>query len=299
MLKENSSLSMIKRELRRDKIALISLIFLVVLVAFLIISSFFIDEYAVLNPPFTSRYLWRTNLPPSLTFLLGTDDRGRNGVFTLIIATRQTLTIAATATILSSVLGIIYGLLSGYLGGRVDRFMNGFVDMITVIPNLIMIVILIGFFGGFTARNFVLTLSLLAWTSVAKVVRARVIQEKNLDYVVASKTLGSQHFKIIFKKILPNINTVVTASVILNAVTIIIAEAALAFFSFRETPLVSFSDTNPTLGTLLSTTVFSHILRFRWWRWTPAATMIVLIIFSISMIGNMLNKAANAGERGD
>ena len=294
-------LSVIKYEMLCDKVALISFVFLVALVVLLIISLFVIDENAVINAPLTSRYLWRVNQPPSRYFWLGTDSRGRDGAAMLIIATRNTLIITVLATFISSVFGIIYGLTSGYIGGYIDRFMTGIIDMIMVIPNLVAMIILIRFIGGGFSRNgFVLTISLLAWTGVAKVVRTAVVQEKALDYVVAAKTLGSTSIKIIFKKLLPNLSTVIIASIVLNAAHIIIAESVLAFFTLGDNPtiFVNFAGSPPTLGALLVSTGHTYVLRYRWWRWVPSMMAIVLVMFSIHNIGNMLSRAADAGRRG-
>ena len=300
MGKDNVTLTVIKRELLRDKIALVSVVFLLVLAVVLVVSVFTIDEYAIFEIRVRDRML-RANLPPSSYFRLGTDGSGQDVLTLLIIATRNSLTITIFATLISSVLGVIYGMISGYTGGAVDNIMNGVVDAITSIPILISLIILVNFFGGFTPWNFILTISLLAWTSVAKVVRARVLQEKNLEYVMASKTLGTTNLTIIFKKLIPNISTVIIGSLLLNAAAIIIMETSLAFFLVNAPPRsnlpVNFVGSGPTLGTILSLTGYPNILRFRWWQWVPATMMITLIMYSINSIGNALNRAADTSRR--
>lgn len=270
---------------------------------FLIFSFFTIDTNLILN---ARRDLRITQQPPSRDFWLGTDERGRDGVAMLIIATRNTMIITLLATMISSAFGIIYGLFSGYIGGFIDRLMSSVIDVIASVPNLILMLLIINFIGGsFSVIGFIFTLSVFAWTNVARVVRARVIQERELEYIIASKTLGTNHLKIIFKKLIPNLSIVIIASVVLNAVNIIIVEAGLAFFNFQHSfvggplpsRLVQFSDQTPTLGTLLVSTGYTHILRFRWWRWVPAMVIIVLIMFSINSLGNMLNRTTDVTQR--
>ena len=301
--RKNGTFSMIKHQLLGDKIALVSIVFLTVLFLFLILSFFIIDADLILN---ARRDLTIIHRPPSRAFWLGTDERGRDGLAMLVIATRNTLMITLLATMISSVFGVMYGLFSGYVGGLVDRLMNSIIDVISSIPNLILMLLIINFIGGsFSVKGFIFTLSVFAWTNVARVVRARVIQERELEYVIASKTLGTSQLRIIFKKLIPNLSTVIIASVVLNAGNIIIIEAGLAFFNFQAgfaggplpNLLVQFSDQTPTLGTLLVSTGYTHILRFRWWRWVPAMVVIVLVMFSINSLGNMLNRTTDVTKR--
>lgn len=300
---KNGTVTIIKHELIRDKLALLSFIFIVLLVLFLIASLFFVDTNAVLHSRLD---LTRLHQPPSHNYWLGTDQQGRDGVAMLIIATRNTLAITFLATAFSSTFGIIYGLISGYIGGIVDQIMSSVIDIITSIPNLIAMLLLINFFGGaFNLQIFILVLSILSWTNVARVIRTRVIQEKEREYVIAAKTLGTTHFKIMFKKLIPNLSTIIITSIVLNAVSIIIIEAGIAFFNFQASfiggplpsVLAAFSGDTPTLGTLLVSTGYTHILRFRWWRWVPATVVIVLLMFSINVVGNMLNRAADKEQR--
>ena len=298
MGKDNVTLTVIKRELLQDKVALISVVFLVSLILILTASVFLVDENAVFQMRANERFL-RLNLRPSREFWLGTNGWGQDVLLVLLVATRNSLTITIIATLISSAFGTLYGLVSGYIGGRVDNFMNGIVDMITAVPNLIALIILLNFFGGFNERNFILTVSLLAWTGVAKVIRARVVQEKNLEYIMASKTLGTSHFKIIFQKLIPNLSTPIIAGITLNAGAIIIMESVLAFFLVDATPgsIPVYFSGGITLGRVLALTGYTTILRFRPWQWVPAVTMVVLIMFSINSIGNILNKVADEGRR--
>jgi len=296
---KNSSLAIIKKELLQDKIALASVAFLLVLTVVLIISVFTVDLDALFEVRVRYR-MQQMNLPPSREFWLGTNRSGVDVFSLLLIATRNSLIFTVLATIFSSIIGVVYGLISGYLGGRVDNFMNTIIDLVTSIPNLLALMILISFFGGLTWRNFILTISLIAWTGVAKVVRASVIKEKNLDYIVASKTLGTPHLKIIFKKLLPNLSTVIIAATTINAVAIVIMETSLTFFNIGTSgpgsQTVYTSGFPQTLGSVLSLTGYTYILRSRWWIWVPAAMMVVLIMFSINSIGNMLTHASDVNR---
>jgi len=288
---KDTVLNIIKREMLRDKVALASFILIVSVMIVIIIVPFTIDQevevwgsFGFLNPE-------RINQAPSRYFLLGTDSRGRDGVILLIIAARNSLIITVLVTLISSVFGIVYGLISGYIGGRIDSFMMSIIDGISILPNLILMVILLAILGGFSIFTYTAMLSILAWVGVAKMVRTRLIQEKEFEYIKVSKTLGTSHLKIIFHHLLPNLSTIIIASMTLNAVGVIGMETGLSFIG------LGFPIEMPSLGTLIATTRYMHILRFRWWVWTPSVVLIVLIMFSINSIGNMLSRAADARQR--
>ena len=287
-----NTFNMIKRELMKDKIALISCIFMILLVVVIFIVSLIYDSTEVLQTNFT---LGSWNQPPSRYHWLGTDHIGRDGLLLLIFAARNALMIVALTTLISGFIGIIYGLISGYIGGFVDNVMMRIVECITVLPNLLIILVVI-LIDGYTIARFILVTSLLTWTSIAKTVRTKLVQEKELDYIEASRTLGTSHIKIIFHHLLPNLSTVMIASITINAVSIVGIEAGFSFLfqNFLGDPAQLI---NPSLGALVSTTWQIIVLRFRWWIWVPALMLIMLIMFSINNIGEMLSRAADSRQR--
>jgi len=292
---KNTTFSIIKREMLRDKLALGSFIFIVALSIFVIISAFIIDQMGGLQNNFTRGMIYR---PPSIPHLFGTDGRGRSVFWQVIIATRNSFSLIIPATLVSSTFGIAYGLISGYTGGRIDNIMMRFIDCILILPNLILIIALIPMMGGTSMFTFVMLVSLFTWMQTAKMVRVRIIQEKELEYIHASKTLGTSAFKIIVYQLLPHLNTVIIASITLNIVSIIGIEAALSFLqatalseSFTLLPVT------PTLGSLVGTARDMGILRFREWMWMPAGLLIAVLVFSINNIGNMLNRAFDPRQR--
>jgi len=285
---KDTTFNIIKREMLRDKVALSCFIFISAVIIFLIITFFVISQTEVFQSNFDPRTV---NQRPSLNHLLGTDAHGRENIMILIIAARNSLTITILVTLLSSVFGIIYGLISGYFGGRVDSFMMGIIDSISTLPNVILLIILLAILGGFSMFNYTMMLSFAAWLGIAKVVRARLIQEKELEYIQASITLGTSHVRLIFYHLLPNLSTTIIAGMVLNAVSVMGMEAGLSFLGF------GFPNDMPSLGTLIASARTFTVFRFRWWEWIPATILIALIMFSINNIGNMLSRAFDARQR--
>jgi len=286
--KSSRTFNIIKREIMKDKLALASFLFISALIIFLIITFFVVDQAEVFQVNFEPG---RFNQRPSLNHLLGTDARGRENIMILIVAARNSLTVTILATLISSVFGTIYGLISGYFGGRIDSFMMGIVDSISTIPNVILLIILLGILGEFSIFTYTMMLSFAAWLGIAKVVRARLIQEKELEYIQASITLGTSHVRLIFFHLLPNLSTTIIAGIVLNAVAVIGMEAGLSFLGF------GFPVDMPSLGTLVASARTFTVLRFRWWDWMPATVLIALIMFSINNVGNMLSRAFDARQR--
>ena len=286
-----TTFNIIKREILRDKVALSCFIFIAAIMMLLIIASLVIDQTGAMQDNFAFE---RLNKTPSIRHPFGTDNRGRDGVVVLIIAARNSLIITILATVISSVFGIIYGLISGYVGGHIDHFMMRLIEGISILPNLVILITLmavIGGVGGITIFTYTVMISLLAWLGIGKMVRMRLVQEKELEYVQASKTLGTSHLKIIFHQLLPNLSTVIIASMTLSAVAIIGMETGISFLGF------GFPINMPSLGTLVAAARSPAVLRYRWWAWMPATTLTVLIMFSINSIGNMLGRAADARQR--
>ena len=287
-----TTLNIIKREMLRDKIALSSFVFIVAFIIILIITSLVIDQTVALQRDFSLGGTF--NQAPSINNILGTDDGGRDCFTVLMVAATNSLIITALATIISSVFGVIYGLISGYVGGRVDRFMMRIIEGITILPNIVILITLIAFTGGIgviSMFTYTVMISLVAWLGIARMVRTRIVQEKELEYVQASKTLGTSHIKIIFHQLLPNLSTVIIASMTLSAVGIIGMETGISFLGF------GFPIEMPSLGTLLALARSPVVLRYRWWNWIPATILIVSIMFSINNVGNMLSRAADARQR--
>jgi len=291
---KNPTLQILKRELMRDKSACLSFLFLITLIIGVMVMSVVIHQSGAMQHNFSldasNRPVW--NLPPSLTYLLGTDPFGRSMLTLLVVATRNSLSIIALVTLLSSVLGIAYGLIAGYYGGTVDEIMLRVIEMISIFPNLILVMILMNAFNVSTPMTFAISMSLVTWMPVARMIRTRSVQEKELEYVQVSKTLGTSHLKIIFSQLLPNLSTVVVTSITLNIIGIIGMETGLSFLFHGI-----YSVDDPSLGTLVAMARSPIVLRHRHWQWLPPAVVITLIMLSINNVGNLLNRTSDARQR--
>ena len=285
-IKSPSGFSIIWREIVRDKVALFSLIFLVLICLFVYGTALFLDQEEIVTVD-----LFAIHEPPSDQFILGTDYGGRDIFGQLIIGTRNSLSIGLLVTLISGAFGILYGLVSGYFGGTVDNIMMRILDFFMVLPFMMIVIVFVAIVPKYSIMSFSLIMASFLWMGIARLIRSKVLQEKELDYVQASKTLGSSNLKIMFTQVLPNISSLIIVTMILNLAGNIGIESGLSFLGF------GFPESTPSLGTLISYATNPTTLEHRWWIWVPASVLIMLLMLSVNNVGQALKRASDARQR--
>ena len=217
------------RRLKKNKVAMASLIVLLILVLMCIVQTMIAgDNYKIQN-------LDEMNLGPSLKHLFGTDSLGRDLFDRIWIGGRVSLLIAFVGTLIECTFGILYGGISGYFGGKLDSIMMRIVEILNSIPYLI-IVILISVRLGTGIIPLIIALVLTGWTGIARMVRGEVMKLKNSEYVMASKALGGSSFRIILKHMLPNTIGIIIVYITFDIPSYIFAEAFLSFIGLGIQP---------------------------------------------------------------
>lgn len=281
-----TALRILWREIFRDKLALISLIFLVLVTALVYGISIVLDQDEIVKVD-----LFAIHQPPNDEFILGTDYGGRDVFGQLIIGTRNSLTIGFLVTLMSGIIGIVFGLVSGYFGGHVDNVMMRILDFFNILPFLMIVIVFVSLVPKYNTLTFSLIMTIFLWMGIARLIRSKALQEKELDYVQASRTLGSSHFKIIFKEVMPNITSLIVVTMTLNLAANIGIESGLSFLGF------GLPESTPSLGTLLSYATNPQTLESRWWIWIPAAILILLLMLAVRNVGEALRRAADSRQR--
>lgn len=277
----------IVREFLKDKIALAALIILTLIFLFIYIGPFFINEATALKVNILQRY----KAPGVNGFLLGSDEGGRDVFAMLVIGARNSVTIGFTITILTCIIGIIVGLISGYYGKWVDTTLMRIVDFIMILPTLMIIIVFVTVIPNYTLFHFILIMTLFFWVGSARLFRTRTLQEASLDYVNASKTLGSSDLQIMFREILPNISSLIIVNLILRLAGNIGIETGLTYLGF------GLPYTTPSLGTLISAAKTQDIIENKMWVWLPATILILVMMLCINYIGQAFQRAADARQR--
>ncbi|HFU7056573.1 TPA: ABC transporter permease [Bacillus cereus] len=284
--KSPSGFSVMWREFRKDKLAMFSLFLLAIILIAVYTTSFIMKQEDIVKVDLFSIYS-----PPSGEHWLGTDYGGRDIFGQLIIGTRNSFTIGLVITILSCLIGLSIGLIAGYFGGAVDNIIMRIIDFKLILPFLMLVIVLITIVPVFNVTVFILIMSIFLWTGKARLIRSKVLTEKELDYVSASKTLGTPNWKIMMFQVLPNLSSIIIVSVTLNLAGNIGIESGLTFLGF------GLPESTPSLGTLVSYATNPDVLQEKWWIWLPASLMILVLMLCINFIGQALRRSADARQR--
>ncbi len=225
------------------------------------------------------------------TFLLGTDNFGRDVLTELVAAAKSSLVIGLLAGTIATFIGLILGLLAGYVGGVVDNIIIFFTNLLTVIPSFV-ILILISYSVGDKARGIVMVgviIGLTAWPWTTRSVRSQVISLRNRDHVNLSKLSGHSMVRIIFTDILPYIASYVVMAMILQISSGILAEAQLSMIGLGPA-----TTETATLGLMMQWAMtYSAHLNGSWWAYFPVVILIALISFSLNLMNTGLDQVFN------
>ena len=168
-----------------------------------------LDNWAVF--PFNSHSYNSINLsnstpnpaPPSKYNYLGTDDRGRDVLARLVYGFRLSVIFAFVLTFIGIIIGIFFGAIQGYFAGKTDLFLQRFIEIWGSMPELYLLIIFSSLFEP-SISLLIILLSLFGWMSLSDYVRAEFLKGRNMEYVIAARTLGLTNTEIILKHILPN-----------------------------------------------------------------------------------------------
>lgn len=297
--KVESQLRVVLRRLKRNKMALISLIVLVLIIASCIIVP-------LLSPyHFNNNRMGYKNLPPSSENWLGTDENGRDVLTRLFYGGRISLVIALLVVLFEVVLGVAVGSMSGFYGGRVDNILMRICEILLSLPYMMVAITVIAVFGAPDTARFpglaqfirnigtvnwrifllVLVLGSLSWPNIARIVRGQVLSIREQEYMEACEALGISNRSRIFKHILPNVLSVVIVYSTLGIASVILTETALSFLGLGVDPVT------PTWGSLIQSARNVTNIQKRWWLWVPAGLMIFFTVMSFNLLGDGLRDA--------
>ncbi|UCH98119.1 MAG: ABC transporter permease [Candidatus Aminicenantes bacterium] len=182
--------------------------------------------------------------PPSSTYLLGTDDLGRDLISCLVYGVGISLLIGLTVVILSALIGGVLGMVSGFAGGIVDTVIMRVVDIILAFPGLLLAIALASFFNpGMVTLILVLTIS--GWVGCARIVRGEVLKYKQKEFILAAKSYNASFSRIIFHHMFPLVSPLMVIQASLDIAGVILAESSLNFLGIGLDPEI------PTLGQLI------------------------------------------------
>ncbi|QTC42117.1 ABC transporter permease [Bacillus sp. V3] len=221
-------------------------------------------------------------------YWFGTDDLGRDLWTRTWSGTRISLYIGILAAFIDFLIGISYGGISGYYGGKVDDIMQRIIEILVGIPNLIVVIL---FILVFEPGIFSITMAMVitGWTTMARIVRGQVLQLKNQEFVLASRTLGASSNRLIFKHLLPNVMGPVIITTMFTVPGAIYTEAFLSFIGLGIAP------PKASLGSLVNDG-YKSIQSFPHMMLVPSV-VISLVILSFNLMADGLRDALDPKMR--
>lgn len=264
------------RRLKQNKVAMTSLIILIVLGTMCIIG------------PYLNGYKFEVtdskaiNLFPNSVHWFGTDSLGRDMFSRVWIGGRVSLLIGLIGTFISITVGTLYGGISGYAGGRVDHYMMRVIEILVSIPSLVM-VILLSLYLGSGIVSLIIALTAFGWIGTARMVRGQVLQIKQQEFVMASISLGASPMRVVIKHLIPNTLGIIIVGITFRIPGLIFAEAFLSFMGLGvQIPNTSWG--------ALAATARENIMFYPYQLFYPSL-MIALTMLSFSLLGDGLRDA--------
>ena len=241
------------------------------------------------TPPMTP------NMFTGQSFVMGTDDQGRDLLSAIIYGLRVSLFVGVMSVLLAMGIGVSLGLVAGYLGGWLDNLIMRIADIQLTFPSILIAMLIFGVLRGIIPPDlrdemaiFVLiaAIGLSEWVPFARTVRATTLVEKEKEYVQAARLIGLRRGQIMWRHILPNVIGPVLVIATITLALAIIAEATLSFLGVGAPP------TEPSLGTLIRIGQ-DYLFSGEWWILAfPAVTLLALAL-SVNLLGDWLKDTLN------
>lgn len=219
---------------------------------------------------------------PSLQHLFGTDRLGRDVLSRCLYGARVSIAVALATSFLAMIFGTALGAFSGWRGGRTDNILMRIVDVVYSFPDLLLIII-ISVVVGQSVTGIILSLSLVSWVTVARVVRGEVLALKSRPFVEAARALGFPDARILIREILPHTVAPVVVTLTFRIPAVILAESTLSFIGLGLQPPASSWGTLASQG-WTAMAFFPHLIVF------PAA-LIFTTILAFNWVGDALRDA--------
>ncbi|WP_068784956.1 ABC transporter permease [Paenibacillus phocaensis] len=268
------------QRLRSNKLAMTALVILALITLTAIIAPLLIGKIYGYN--YYSNDLLNTNKGPSSTHWFGTDDLGRDMFIRTWMGARISLIVGLAAACIDLLIGVIYGGIMGYFGGRVDEIMNKFSEILYSIPYLLVTILLLVVMEP-SLGTIILALTITGWINMSWIVRGEIMQLKNREYVLASRSMGAGHGRLLFRHLLPNAVGPIIVTVTLSVPNAIFAEAFLSFLGLGvQAPIAS-------LGSMINDALTGWL--YYPWRMLFPAVLISLIMLAFNIFGDGLRDA--------
>lgn len=224
-------------------------------------------------------------LTPGGAHLFGTDNFGRDIFSRVLWGARVDLQICLLGVIFPFLLGTTLGALSGYLGGVVDVVIMRLIDIVLAFPFLVLMLAIIAILGP-GLGSFYIAMAMVGWVSYARLVRAQVLTLKQRDFIIAARSLGYGHARILFRHLLPNAITGALVFSMSDCVLVLLNGAAVSYLGLGVQP--------PTAEWGVMVAEGQSFITTAWWITTFPGLAIVLLAMGFSLLADGLGDKLGA-----
>ena len=271
--------------LRHDKVAIASVIVILFISLLAIVAPLiarltghgYADQY-----PLQGLSQYGLPVAPNRTFLLGTDDLGRDVLVRTVYGSRVSLIAGVVASGLAVVAGGFIGMLAGYFGTAVDTALSRFMDVVLSFPLLLFAIALVSIVGPSLGVS-ILVIAFFSWATVGRIIRGQTLSLREKEFVEAARSLGASDLRIIFVDILPNLVAPLIVYATLLIPASIVFEATLSFLGLGVVPPTA------SWGNMLSDAV--QYYRVAWWFLFVPGGALLLTTLAFNLLGDSVRDA--------
>lgn len=276
------------RRLRRDKVAMISAVVLILLCAMALLAPV-IGSMTGKDPNYEDivNGLNGDSLPIGPGHgghVFGTDQGGRDLLIRIVYGARVSLGIGLLSTALAVLVGVVVGMVAGYLGGIVDIVLARLMDVVLSMPFLLVGLGMVAIFGQKISIT-VFVIAFFSWASMARIVRGQVLSLREREFVEAARSLGAGSMRIMFVDVLPNLLMPVIIYASLTIPIAVVSEATLAYLGLGvPSPTADWGD---TLNAAASSNLYEHA----WWMVVFPGAALVITTLAFNLLGDGIRDA--------
>lgn len=269
------------KQLRRNPLAVISMIVLTVIVLF----ALFFPAFARAHWGYTFDHQTDDySAPASARHWLGTDDSGYDTLTRLAVGARISLIVGVGVEAIVLIVGGFVGLVAGYFGGKTDVALMRVTDIMFAFPDILLAILIMAVRGA-SLLNIFIALGITGWPGLARLIRGQALSLRNREFVEAARALGVPSGQIIRRHILPNLLSPIVVASTIDIAGVIIAEATLSFLG------IGVQDPIPSWGKMIAVPLNSG-----YWRAHPElviypAVCLSLTVLSLNFLGDALRDA--------
>lgn len=287
MSNQTSEFRLMWKAFRRDPLALISAVVLLVFIVGSIGASFFspYPEQGRGEPNVAEKFM-----PPSKDHLLGTDYLGRDVLSRVLFGGRSSLSIGFLVVCVAAVIGIPLGAVAGYYGGWIDNVLMRITDVFLAFPPLLLAIALAAALGG-SYINTMIAISFTWWPWYARLVRAQTLSLRERHFIEAARSIGVSNRKIITAHVLPNVLTPVMVQMTLDLGGAILTGATISFIGLGVQPPTADWGTMISLGRI-------YFVERPWFVGSAGVSMF-LVVLAFNLIGDTVRDVLDPRSRRD